>query len=289
MCRSAFKSKGDPRGHSTFVAQLLCVTSPLELIAISTEKMAQFDDYGALYTELKNRPIPIMQNRYANEALGDLSGLRVLDAACGTGFYSKMCAAKGAREVIGIDISPGMIQNAEKELATHQRDGSIRYLVGDFEQADLLQDLGLGDMNGTFDIVMAGWLLNYASDWQRMAAMFCNISRALKPGGRFIGLTYNPFLLAEAGVKVAGAEAEPGDKWEILDSHEFGIKIRIVANASPLVEYESNVLYVSEYEKASLVAGFPKLTWKIGEWQSHHIARRATPLHCKRSLMIDRD
>lgn len=200
--------------------------------------MDQFDDYSALYTEFKNQPILIIQNRYASEALGDLSGLRVLDVACGTGFYSKICATKGARDVIGIDISSGMIKNAVEELAPDQRDGSIRYLVGDFEQEDLSQSLGLGDMNGTFDVVMAAWLLNYASHWQRMAAMFRDITGALGPGGRFIGLTYNPFLLAEAGLKVARAEAEPGDKWEIVESHEFGIKIRIVANASPLVEYD---------------------------------------------------
>jgi SAM-dependent methyltransferase len=111
---------------------------------------------------------------------------------------------------------------------------------------------------------MAGWLLNYASDWQRMAAMFENIARALRPGGRFIGLTYNPFLLAEVGSGVAGTEAEPGDKWDIVESHDFGIKIRIIANASPLVEYNSNVLYASEYEKAAEAAGLSQLSWKIG-------------------------
>lgn len=230
----------------------------------ATNDMAQYDNYGALYTELKNRPIPIMQNRYASEALGDLSGLRVLDAACGTGFYSKMCREKGAQEVIGIDISSGMIENAEKELPSHQRDGSIRYLVGDFEQSELLQNLGLDDMNGTFDVVMAGWLLNYASDWERMTAMLKNIFLALKPGGRFIGLTYNPFLPAKAGLDISGAEGNPGDKWEVLAVLAYGVKIHIIANYSPLVEYNSYVLYPSEYERAAKAAGFPDISWKIG-------------------------
>ncbi|PKK44731.1 hypothetical protein CI102_12527 [Trichoderma harzianum] len=229
--------------------------------------MAQYDDYGALYTGLKKRPIPIMQNRYASTAMNDLSGLRVLDAACGTGFYSQMMARQGAAEVIGIDVSSGMIENAKKELPAHWEDGAIRYFVGDFEQADLLQNLGLDGLRGTFDMVFAAWLLNYAADWQHLTRMLNNIFDALKPGGKLIALTPNPFLLQEHGPEMTIDEGRIGDRWQVTETYEYGFRVHMMVNASPSVEFDSYVLYLSEYEKAAAAAGFPCLSWEVVSMQ----------------------
>lgn len=233
-------------------------SSPIQLV------MAQYDSYGTLYTQLKNRPIPIMQNRYANEAMNDLEGMRVLDGACGTGFYSQMMAQKGAVEVIGIDISSGMIDSAKAELPDCCSDGPIRFFVGDFEQPHLLQNLGLNHMRGTFDLVFAAWLFNYAADWQRLSRMFENIFDALKPGGRLVGLAPNPFLLKQCGPHMTPEEGQIGDKWQVTDVYDYGFKVHMVANASPSVEFDSYVLYESEYSKAAAAAGFPELSWQVG-------------------------
>ncbi|KAI0185544.1 S-adenosyl-L-methionine-dependent methyltransferase [Xylaria flabelliformis] len=228
--------------------------------------MAQYDEYGALYTHLKNRPIPFMQNRYASEEMGDLTGLRVLDGACGTGFYSQMMARKGAAEVIGIDISPGMIDHAKEELPSQLRDNIIRYFVGDFEREDLLPSLGLGDMRGTFDVVFAAWLLNYAADWRHMSRMLANIFDAMKPGGRLICLTPNPFLLTQHGPEMADGERRIGDSWHVTETYDYGFKVRMIVNASPRVEFDSYVLYESEYNKAVEAVGLSNLSWKIGTY-----------------------
>ena len=54
------------------------------------------------------------------DEIGDLHGLDVLDAGCGEGRSSRHLAAKGAN-VIGVDISPGMIAHAlSREAAEHQ-------------------------------------------------------------------------------------------------------------------------------------------------------------------------
>jgi 2-polyprenyl-3-methyl-5-hydroxy-6-metoxy-1,4-benzoquinol methylase len=49
------------------------------------------------------------------QALGDVRELRVLDGGCGEGYMSRLIAARGAREVVGIDTSSSLI-NA---TATH--------------------------------------------------------------------------------------------------------------------------------------------------------------------------
>lgn len=49
-------------------------------------------------------------------ALSDVNGTRVLDLACGEGFYTRLIAKRGATEVVGIDISPGMIALAQSQV-----------------------------------------------------------------------------------------------------------------------------------------------------------------------------
>src|SRR5712692_10217541 len=47
------------------------------------------------------------------ELVGDLSGLRVLDAGCGDGYHTQMLARMGAR-VTGVDISDAMLATAHE-------------------------------------------------------------------------------------------------------------------------------------------------------------------------------
>ncbi|WP_411572714.1 methyltransferase domain-containing protein [Streptomyces xanthophaeus] len=49
------------------------------------------------------------------ELLGDVNGLRILDAGCGPGLYLSELAARGA-DIIGIDQSPDMVRLARERL-----------------------------------------------------------------------------------------------------------------------------------------------------------------------------
>ncbi len=73
----------------------------------------------------------------------DLTGARVLDAGCGAGQMSAALAACGA-EVVGIDISPALIDLARRRLPAEHRDRVT------FRAGDMLDD-GLG----AFDHVVA--------------------------------------------------------------------------------------------------------------------------------------
>ncbi|MEO1528258.1 MAG: methyltransferase domain-containing protein, partial [Planctomycetota bacterium] len=46
--------------------------------------------------------------------IGDVTGLRVLDAGCGPGFLTRDLLAAGANRVFAIDVSPLMIDLAQK-------------------------------------------------------------------------------------------------------------------------------------------------------------------------------
>ncbi|MFK7869397.1 MAG: magnesium protoporphyrin IX methyltransferase [Roseobacter sp.] len=73
----------------------------------------------------------------------DLTGRRVLDAGCGAGQMSLELAKRGA-EVVGVDISPALIEVASKRLPDAYR-GQVSFTSGDMLRPSL----------GSFDHVIA--------------------------------------------------------------------------------------------------------------------------------------
>jgi ubiquinone/menaquinone biosynthesis C-methylase UbiE len=115
------------------------------------------------------------------ELLGDLSGRSVLDLACGEGYYTRKIRERGAKRVLGVDVSNQMIQLARTEEA--QNPLGIEYLVHDVRSLELEE---------TFDLVVAAYLFNYARDREELLAMCQAVARSMKPGCRFITVNSNP-------------------------------------------------------------------------------------------------
>ena len=84
-----------------------------------------------------------MRGEMLSRLPADLSGARVLDAGCGAGQMTLELAAKGA-DVVAVDISPSLIQIAERRLPDrlHKK---VTFGSGDMLDPDL----------GEFDFVMA--------------------------------------------------------------------------------------------------------------------------------------
>ena len=73
--------------------------------------MAEYDAIAEAYQDSKQLPFRKAIERYTLfEALGDVAGLRVLDLACGGGFYTRLLKKAGAAAVTGIDVSAEMIR-----------------------------------------------------------------------------------------------------------------------------------------------------------------------------------
>jgi SAM-dependent methyltransferase len=142
---------------------------------------AQYDAIAAAYQRTRRSPIRRYVEAYSFFAmLGEVRGQTVLDLACGEGFYSRQLRERGARRVLGVDISPAMIELARAQENGYRR---IEYRVGD---ATDLPELGL------FDVVCAAYLLHYARDAGELTRMCHGIARQLTPGGRFVALNENP-------------------------------------------------------------------------------------------------
>lgn len=110
-----------------------------------------------------------------------VAGLRVLDLGCGEGYVSRMLRQAGAGSVLGLDVSPRMVDLA-RQAETAQPLG-IRYEVADATRFEAAA--------GSVDLVVAVFLFNYLSV-DAMRQTMARVRQALAPGGRFIFTVPHP-------------------------------------------------------------------------------------------------
>jgi len=101
------------------------------------------------------------------ELLAPKPGERILDLGCGTGTLTAEIAASGA-QVVGVDRSPEMIDEARKKFP------ELRFEVRDARSLKF---------SAEFDAVFSNAVLHWIPE---AAAVVDGVSRALKPGGRFV-------------------------------------------------------------------------------------------------------
>ena len=142
---------------------------------------AEYDAIAGDYKDSKQLSFRTYIEEYTFfESLGDINGLKVLDLACGEGFYTRKLKRAGAGDVLGVDLSAEMIRLAEAEERTLPT--GCRYLNQD--AADLVLDEPV-------DLVVAMYLLNYARNADELLRFIRAAHGALKPGGRFVGFNDN--------------------------------------------------------------------------------------------------
>lgn len=105
--------------------------------------------------------------------LGEVRGLDVLDAGCGTGYLSRQLARRGAR-VVGVDASAAMVGIARERAAQLDFASPPRHHVDDAATLATLAE-------ASFDRVASNYVLMDLADLDGAAHA---IARVLRPGGR---------------------------------------------------------------------------------------------------------
>jgi SAM-dependent methyltransferase len=158
----------------------------------------------------------------ANEKLIDafvrLSGLgadaRVADLGCGSGVFTELLRRRGY-SAVGIDISPKLVAVGRAKYP------GLELLEGDAENLPFAA--------GSLDGVLLSGLVHHFPDPRRLAA---EVSRVLKPGGRFVAFDpnrTNPFM------------------WLYRDrSSPFYSSVGVTENERPVLAHQVRSIFSSE-------------------------------------------
>ncbi|HNY13473.1 MAG TPA: methyltransferase domain-containing protein [Candidatus Wallbacteria bacterium] len=106
-----------------------------------------------------------------------LDGKNIMDAGCGSGFYSEYLVKKGA-SVSALDASRKMLEYTRKRAGNN-----IKCVLADISKP--LPEI----KDGTVDIIVASLIMHYIKDW---AATFLEFHRILKKDGSLIFSIHHP-------------------------------------------------------------------------------------------------
>ena len=195
--------------------------------------------------------------------LGDVKDKRILDVACGQGFFSRAFAAAGAH-VTGADIAPELIAIAKK-----LGPASIQYLAAPASRMPLPDE--------SFDAAICVLALQNIKD---LSGALAQVSHLLKAGASFaIVLNHPAFRIprhSEWGFDGDGSSADGGagiqfrriDRYLSETSYQIQMHPGSDPSATTLSYHRPLQLYMKELAKHGFVlAG-------IEEWISHRTSEK---------------
>jgi demethylmenaquinone methyltransferase/2-methoxy-6-polyprenyl-1,4-benzoquinol methylase len=111
------------------------------------------------------------------QLVADKNPKNILDIATGTGDLAISLTTTTAKEIIGLDISDGMLEVGRQKISSKNLDGIISMVIGDSED--------LPFKNNTFDAITVAFGVR---NFEHLEKGLAEILRVLKPKGIFVVL-----------------------------------------------------------------------------------------------------
>jgi malonyl-CoA O-methyltransferase len=166
------------------------------------EPLAAYALWADSYPARAHNPLMRTEERAMLSLLPpDLSGRVVLDAGCGSGRYVLHALRRGAAEVVGVDLSPEMLQRARTELAAAPDAGRVKLL-----QASVA-DLPLADEFA--DVTICALTVGHLTSLEAALAELCRVTRA---GGLILCSDFHPRAHSRGGRREF---ARSGQRYEV--------------------------------------------------------------------------
>ncbi len=170
---------------------------------------------------------------------GNFENKVILDLGCGSGFFSNEFARGGAKKAIGIDNSVEQINLAKKNPLEN-----TEYIIGDI----------FTDKLPSTDIVLAPYVVNYATDTKQLVKLFQNIYSSLNANGKLIivvDLPEGKDLKKFGAIKNVLGEKVDGAK----------IEIQLFNNEKFILSLNAFYFTPSTLENSLRSVGFSDISW----------------------------
>lgn len=165
--------------------------------------------------------IPVMK-----ELLPDLKGKSILDLGCGYGEMSKYFISKGAKRVVGCDISENMLSLANKVNS----DNNIEYKLLSMEELNKLDE--------KFDLIFSSLAFHYIEDFDKLIK---DIYSHLNENGVLLFSQEHPLATATTRLNKEQKRTEiNGKRYFLLSDYNVVGKREVDWNVSGVVKYHRN-------------------------------------------------
>ncbi|WP_428487626.1 class I SAM-dependent methyltransferase [Rhodopila sp.] len=195
--------------------------------------------------------------------LPPLAGRRILDLGCGLGHFAREARVRGARSVIGVDLSGNMLAAAR----ARGDDPGITYRQASLEAFE-------PDQAG-FDLVVSMLALHYIADYRSIVRRFAGW---LAPGGRLAFSVEHPIYTARGTSEWhSGADGAPAH-WPVDRYRDEGER-RVQWFVDGVVKYHRTI---ETYVNALLDAGLLLVRLEEPEAESAALLAARPALHEER-------
>jgi SAM-dependent methyltransferase len=208
-----------------------------------------YDPFAQQYRRSKEAPFRQHVEKYTLQHLtGPLQGESALDLACGEGFYTRLLKSWGAGTVVGVDLSPAMIELACREELAQPL--GIRY------QVHVVCTLDLGQ---TFDLVFAAFLFNHAANADEFRKMAQVVVQHLAPEGRLIAVISRGDQPVSAYPKLTRYGFSKSTPGELFEGAPITITFHVPTGDFSVVNH---CLYQSTMVRGLDAVGLRRQTWQ---------------------------
>ena len=142
----------------------------------------------------------------------------VLDAGCGTGLVGQVLSEKGYASIVGMDMSPGMMEQAKSKK-----------VYRDFRTGVLGERLDFDD--NAFDAVVSVGVFTLG---HAPAEGLRELVRVTRPGGH-VTFTLRPDLYEESGFRAVMSDLESAGRWKLVEKSE---PFQTLPKGEPEVEHQ---------------------------------------------------
>lgn len=162
--------------------------------------------------------------------LPDFKNKKVLDLGCGFGWHCRYAVEQGASEVIGVELSEKMLEEARRMTSTDK----IQYIKMPIENIDFKEE--------SFNCVVSSLVFHYIESFESVCE---KVNKCLVKGGEFIFSVEHPVFTAQGRQDWVYDQAGERIHWPVDNYYKEGVRHSIFLGEEVTKYHKTITTYVS--------------------------------------------